>query len=145
MFNPTREEARRFFFDTWHKYSVKETLSALEGTALDIMLQHPEYHAMLANPDKYLTHDYLPEFGETNPFLHMSMHLAIEEQLSIDQPPGIRTHFQRLFEKCNSAHAAQHIVMDCLAEMIWQAQRNQSSPNAEFYLECMQLKATTTT
>ncbi len=141
MFNPTREETRRFFFDTWQKYSIKEQLSALEGTALDIVLQHPEYHVILANPDKYLTQDFLPEFGETNPFLHMSMHLAIEEQLSIDQPPGIRAHFQSLLEKCSGTHDAQHVAMDCLAEMIWQAQRNQSSPDATFYLDCLEQKA----
>lgn len=141
MFNPSREEARRFFFDTWRKYRINETLSGLEGTALDIILQHPEYHAMLSEPDKYIDRDYLPEFGETNPFLHMSMHLAIEEQLSIDQPPGIRAHFQRLLEKGGAAHDAQHIAIDCLAEMIWQAQRNQSSPDAAFYLACLEEKA----
>lgn len=141
MFNPSREEARRFFFETWRKYGIKQTLSGLEGTALDIILQHPEYHAMLSDPDKYLGQDYLPEFGETNPFLHMSMHLAIEEQLSIDQPPGIRAHFQRVLQKCGTPHDAQHISMDCLAEMIWQAQRNQSAPDAAFYLECLEQKA----
>ena len=140
MFNPSRAEARRFFFDTWRKYGAKETLSALEGTALEIILQHPEYHAMLSDPDNYLDRDYLPEFGETNPFLHMSMHLAIAEQLSINQPTGICDHFKNLLEQCGTAHDAQHITMDCLAEMIWQAQRDQSSPDAALYLECMQEK-----
>ncbi len=141
MFNPSRDEARRFFFDTWRKYQVKETLSGLEGTALDIILQHPEYHAMLSDPDKHMGRDFLPEFGETNPFLHMSMHLAIEEQLSIDQPQGIRSHYQSLQKKSSTAHDAQHIVMDCLAEMIWQAQRNQSAPDASVYLNCLVTKA----
>lgn len=141
MFNPSREEARQFFFDTWRKYGDKQTLSGLEGTALDIILQHPEYHAMLSDPDKYLGQDYLPEFGETNPFLHMSMHLAIEEQLSIDQPPGIRAHFQNLLEKCGATHDALHITMDCLAEMIWQAQRNQTGPDSELYFNCLKEKS----
>lgn len=143
MFEPSREEARRFFFDTWQKYRSNQILSGLEGTALDIMLQHPEYHPILSDPDKYLDRDYLPEFGETNPFLHMSMHLAIEEQLSIDQPIGIRAHFQHILEKCGEVHEARHLVMDCLAEMIWQAQRNQTVPDGALYLQCLADKAQT--
>ena len=71
-------------------------LSAMENMALEVILLHPEYHAMLDDAERYQNKDYLPEMGDTNPFLHMSMHIAIKEQLSIDQPPGIRQRFERL-------------------------------------------------
>lgn len=137
MFNPSRDQARQFFFDSWRKYQDKQALTSLESIALDIILRHPEYHAMLGNPERYLEHDYPPEFGETNPFLHMSLHLAIEEQLSIDHPPGIKGHYQQLLSKLGTTHDAQHAVMDCLAEMIWQAQRNNSAPDGTVYFNCL--------
>ncbi|HWI13021.1 MAG TPA: DUF1841 family protein, partial [Burkholderiales bacterium] len=85
MFNPSRDEARRFFFDTWSKYRSQAPLTDLEKVALQVILLHPEYHAILGDPDRYLDRDYTPEHGQLNPFLHLSLHLAIEEQLSIDQ------------------------------------------------------------
>ena len=137
MYNPSRDQARQFFFDAWRKYQDKQTLTSLESIALDIILHHPEYHAMLGNPERYLERDYPPEFGETNPFLHMSLHLAIEEQLSIDQPPGINGNYQQLLAKLGTTHDAQHAVMDCLAEMIWQAQRNNTAPDSTVYFNCL--------
>ena len=89
MFNPSRDEARRFFFDTWRKHKASETLTDLERMTLAIMLLHPEYQAILDAPERYLEREWLPEDGQTNPFLHLAMHLSIEEQLSIDQPSGI--------------------------------------------------------
>ena len=130
------------FFDTWRKYRTGEALTGIEALAIDVILQHPEYHALLDKPEQYLDRDYLPEQGETNPFLHMSIHLAIHEQLSIDQPFGVKIRYQSLLEKTGDAHAAQHEVMDCLAEMIWQAQRNQVPPDAALYLSCLDKKLT---
>ncbi len=137
MFNPSRDQARQFLFDAWRKYKTKQTLTPLESIALDIISNHPEYHTMLGNPERYLERDYPPEFGETNPFLHMSLHLAIEEQLSIDQPAGIKGHYNQLLTQLGSAHDAQHVVMDCLAEMIWQAQRQHAAPDSTVYLNCL--------
>ncbi|SFW27955.1 DUF1841 family protein [Nitrosovibrio sp. Nv17] len=137
MFDPTRAQARRFFFDTWRKYQQREVLSAMEGMALDVILLHPEYHALLDDMERYQDKDYLPEMGDTNPFLHMSMHLAIREQLSIDQPAGIHQRFERQLARTGDAHAATHRVMECLAEMIWQAQRSQSSFDAGIYFACL--------
>src|SRR5687768_13293128 len=137
MFNPSREQARQFFFDTWRKYQQQEMLSPMEDMALEVILLHPEYHAMLNDPERYQDKDYLPEMGNTNPFLHMSMHIAIKEQLSIDQPVGIRKRFERLLKLTRDEHAAMHEVMECLAEMIWQAQRNQSPFDASVYFECL--------
>jgi hypothetical protein len=137
MFNPSREQARLFFFDTWRKYRQREILSDMENMAIEVILLHPEYHAMLDDPGRYQDKDYLPETGDTNPFLHMGMHIAIGEQLSIDQPTGIRKRFERLLKLTGNEHDAAHQVMECLAEMIWQAQRNQSAFDASVYFECL--------
>ena len=137
MFNPSREQARQFFFDTWRKYRQREILSDMENMAVEVILLHPEYHAMLDDPGRYQDKDYLPEAGDTNPFLHMGMHIAIGEQLSIDQPTGIRKRFERLLKLTGNEHDAAHQVMECLAEMIWQAQRNQSAFDASVYFECL--------
>ena len=137
MFNPSREQARQFFFDTWRKYRQREILSDMENMAIEVILLHPEYHAMLDDPGRYQDKDYLPETGDTNPFLHMGMHIAIAEQLSIDQPIGIRKRFERLLKLIGNEHDAAHQVMECLAEMIWQAQRNQSAFDASVYFECL--------
>lgn len=142
MFSPSRAQARQFLFDTWRKYREGLPLTGLEGVALKVLLQHPEYHPMLADPEGYAERDYLPENGETNPFLHLSMHLAIEEQLSIDQPAGIKALYSRLLARCGEAHEAQHRVMDCLAETIWQAQRHQSAFDGALYLDCLRRRAT---
>ena len=137
MFNPSRDDARRFFFATWRKHQTHESLTDLERITLAILLAHPEYHAVLEQPEHYLTHDWHPEDGATNPFLHWSMHLSIEEQLSIDQPHGLRALYQRLCERYGEVHSAQHAVMDGLAEMIWQAQRSASEPDPTVYLNCL--------
>jgi hypothetical protein len=137
MFNPSRDQVRRFFFDVWAKYRAGHALVGAEQPALDAVLAHPEYHAILDQPDRYMERDYLPEFGETNPFLHLSMHLAIAEQLSVDQPPGIRSGYQRLLQQHGDAMAAQHAVMDCLAEMIWQVQRHGTAFDSSAYLRCL--------
>ncbi|HUP98128.1 MAG TPA: DUF1841 family protein, partial [Usitatibacter sp.] len=88
IFNPTRDQAREFLFELWEKHSAGAPLTPLESIAIGIVLEHPEYQAMLADRERYLDREWKPEGGETNPFLHMQMHLAIEEQVSIDQPPG---------------------------------------------------------
>jgi hypothetical protein len=138
MFNPSRDQARRFFFDAWEKHQSNRPLTPLEGMAVDLVLCHPEYHAILANPDRYLDQDFLPENGETNPFLHLQLHLAVEEQLSIDQPAGILGHYHRLLAREGDAMAAQHHLMECLAETLWQAQLHGTAPDAAVYLSCLQ-------
>ncbi|MDD5403268.1 MAG: DUF1841 family protein [Sulfuricella sp.] len=137
MFNPSRDQARQFFFDTWLKYGQHQPLSQLEAMALEILLRHPEYHALLNAPERYLERDYQPEQGESNPFLHLSLHLAVAEQLSIDQPAGIKGRYQKLLEQGSDPHHAQHQLMECLGEMIWQSQRNRSAPDAMVYFTCL--------
>jgi hypothetical protein len=137
MYQPTRDQARQLFFDTWNKYRQHKIVSGMEDVALEVILLHPEYQDMLDDPDQFLDKDYSPERGVTNPFLHMSMHMAIKEQLSINQPVGIVDQFNRLLKNTGNEHDATHQMMECLAEMIWQAQRNQTAPDATIYFECL--------
>lgn len=141
MFTPSRDQARQFLFDAWGKYRRGEPLADLEQLAVGILLEHPEYHRVLDQPERYLEQEYFPEAGETNPFLHVSMHLAIEEQLSIDQPPGIRALFLALAQKTGSRHDAMHVAMECLAEMLWQAQRGGVAPDPALYLGCLESRS----
>ena len=140
IFNPTRDQAREFLFDLWEKHRAGAPLTALETMAIGIVLEHPEYQAMLGDRERYLERDWKPEGGETNPFLHMQMHLAIEEQVSIDQPPGIRAAVGALARKHGNEHDARHDVMDCLAEVIWNAQRHGTAFDNEAYLDCLRRK-----
>ncbi len=137
MFNPTRDQVRQFFFDTWDKYRKGAALAGLDQVAIGVILLHPQYHPLLDHPERYQDRDYLPESGDTNPFLHMSMHLAIEEQLSIDQPPGIKAEFTRIAAKRGDRHDACHQVMECLGEMMWRAQRDGAELDAATYLDCL--------
>lgn len=137
FFNPSRDEARQFLFETWRKRRAAEILMPLEDLAAQLIAKHPEYFAIFENVERYMEREYLPEQGETNPFLHLMMHLAIEEQISIDQPPGIRAHFVRLTRQFESEHDAQHRMMECLSEMIWQAQRHKTQPDPAVYLGCL--------
>ena len=137
MFQPSREQARLFFFDTWKKYRNGEALSALEQIAFRVIGLHPEYHPLLDEAERNLGRDFAPEDGAINPFLHLALHLAIEEQLSIDQPPGIRAQFDRMALSTGSEHEAKHALLECLAETIWQAQRAGGPPDQALYLACL--------
>ena len=141
MFNPGRDEVRRFFADTWGKYRRGEPLAGLETTALEVILLHPEYHALLEDPERSVAQDFTPDGGGLNPFLHLSLHLAIEEQLSIDQPQGIRSRYGALLAKSGSEHDAKHAVLECLGETIWEAQRANRPPDEHAYLQCLSRKA----
>lgn len=144
MFNPSREQARDFLFDAWRKFRAAEPLTGMESVAVEVISLHPEYHAMLEDRDrfleKYRDRDYPPEFGETNPFLHLGMHIAIREQVSIDQPAGVRQHHAALGKKYGSTLNGEHEMMDCLGEMIWHAQRHKTAPDARIYLDCLARK-----
>jgi hypothetical protein len=138
VFTPSRDEARRFLIDAWGKCRAGQPLSALEQVAAGIIALHPEYHPMLEKPEAGIARDWAPEDGGSNPFLHLSLHLAIAEQLSIDQPPGIRAHFERLRATRAGEHAALHAVLECLGEVIWHAQRHGTPPDATLYLACLE-------
>jgi hypothetical protein len=137
MFAPTREQARAFFFETWRRYKAAEPLDGLQATALQVLLLHPEYHAILDQPERYADADWTPDSGMLNPFLHLSLHLAVQEQLSIDQPSGVRQGFERLRDRLGNEHEALHAVVECLGETVWQAQRHARPPDESMYLDCL--------
>lgn len=139
MFNPSREDVRAFFAETWRKHQTRQVLTPLETMAAQWMREHPEYSDDLATGGQ---RNYSVEAGATNPFLHLSMHLAIDEQVSIDQPAGIRDACLRLARKLDSMHAAHHAIMECLGEMLWTAQRAGAPPDGAAYVECVKKRAT---
>ena len=138
MFSPSRDEVRETFFAAWRKYRAGEPLAGIETLVLDVVLRHPEYHEMLEHPERYRERDYTDEL---NPFLHLSLHVALEEQLSIDQPPGIASRFQALLEGFQDRHEALHQALECLAETVWRAQRERAAPDAAAYLDCLAARA----
>jgi hypothetical protein len=142
MFNPSREQVRNFFIQAWRKRRAGEALSALESIAVDIIALHPEYHRVLEDPAA-IDREFSPDDGQINPFLHLSLHLAIEEQLSIDQPPGIRAALASLQLRRGDRHAALHEVLECLGETVFNAQRHNAPPDGAAYLECVRRRAST--
>ncbi|KAB2922074.1 MAG: DUF1841 family protein [Dechloromonas sp.] len=140
MFNPSREQVRRFFCDAWRKHQERLPLVGAEVAAADLAARHAEYHPLLADPEGALDKEWTPEGGQMNPFLHLSLHLAIHEQLSIDQPPGIRAAFERLVSRMDR-HDAEHILLEKLAETVWQAQRNGGQLDAAAYVEAVRRQA----
>jgi hypothetical protein len=138
MFTPSRDEARRFLAAAWERYRAGAPLTGLEAMAAQIVAQHPEYHAVLEDAPRHLERDYRPEDGGVNPFLHLSLHLAVAEQLGIDQPPGIRAHFERLVRARGDEHAALHALLECLGEVLWSAQRHGTPPDPAIYLACLE-------
>ncbi|THF66953.1 DUF1841 family protein [Pseudothauera nasutitermitis] len=136
MFNPTRDQVRSFFIESWRKQRAAEPLTAMESMAVDIIGLHPEYHAVLEDPEA-IQREFSPDDGQINPFLHLSLHLAIEEQLSIDQPPGIRAATATLQLARGNRHDALHEVLECLGETMFNAQRNNTQPDGTAYLACI--------
>lgn len=142
MFTPSQHDVRRFFCAAYRKHRLGEPLSPMDAIAADWIAEHPEYHAELADEAAALAAVYSVEDGRTNPFLHLSMHLTIVEQVSIDQPHGIRQAVELLAAKRGSLHAAHHEVMDCLGEMIWASQRSGLPPDPHSYLDQVRRRAT---
>jgi hypothetical protein len=134
MFNPSRDQVRQFFCAAWRKHRERLPLVGAELAAADLAARHPEYHALLDDPDSALAGEWTPEGGQMNPFLHLSLHLAIHEQVSIDQPPGIRAAFDTLRAKMEP-HDAEHVLLECLGETIWRAQREGGQMDAADYVD----------
>ena len=138
MFSNNRTELRKVFYDCWKLKQDGQALDALQQMITGVIEQHPEYHSLLEK-DANIDRDYHPAEGETNPFLHMSMHLALIEQISTNRPDGIRNCHQKLTQSLGSPHEAEHRMMDCLAEAIWQAQRNNTMPDEASYMICLRI------
>ncbi|HSR62543.1 MAG TPA: DUF1841 family protein [Gammaproteobacteria bacterium] len=132
-----RETSRRFFIEVWKKHRAGRPLEAMESLVRDIILEHPEYHSLLERDEDALAGEFTPDRGETNPFLHMGMHITLREQVATDRPPGIRAIYTRLLEKFSGQHNLEHRMMECLGEVLWTAQRNNSLPDETAYLESL--------
>ena len=142
MFNPSQEDVRRFFCGVVAKSRAGEPMDALETLASQWLEAHPEYADELGDVEAALARHYDGSDGRTNPFLHLSMHLSISEQCSIDQPRGIRQARELLAARRNSLHDAHHEAMECLGQMLWESQRSGRPPDANAYVECVQRRAT---
>ena len=143
MFAPSQNDVRTFFCEAYQKHLASSAvLSPMDALAVDWIAQHPEYHAELADLPAARAAVYDVEAGRTNPFLHLSMHLSISEQASIDQPSGIRQAVELLAAKRGSLHEAHHEVMECLGEMVWASQRSGLPPDGLAYLEAVRKRAT---
>lgn len=142
MFSPSQHDVRTFFCEAYQKQREGAVMTPLETVAADWIADHPEYHAELADLPSALAAVYEVEAGRTNPFLHLSMHLSISEQVGIDQPRGIKQAYELLRARRGSAHEAQHEVMECLGEMVWASQRSGLPPDGERYIACVRARAT---
>lgn len=137
MFGQNRDELRRFFVTSWQKHQARQPLQPLERLVAQIVESHPEYHAQIQR-DGQLDRDFSPQQGETNPWLHMGMHVTLGEQLGADRPSGIRAIHRQLASRLGDSHSAEHAMMDCLGLILWEAQREARAPDEAAYLACLQ-------
>ncbi|MDX1654278.1 MAG: DUF1841 family protein [Candidatus Competibacteraceae bacterium] len=137
MFGNDRNQMRRFFYEVRRKQQTGQPLGDLERLVGEVIERHPEYHNLLVDPQDNLDRDYSPELGG-NPFLHMGMHIAIQEQLSIDRPAGILEIYQALCQRLGDSHRAEHQMMEVLGEILWQAQSSNAPPDEQRYWERLQ-------
>jgi hypothetical protein len=142
LMQPSQADVRRFFCGVYSKARAGRPLEPLEAIASGWIDEHPEFHAELADVDTALGTMHQAGEGQTNPFLHLSMHLSVSEQCSIDQPRGIRQAVELLAHRCNSLHDAHHGVMECLGKMVWESQRAGRPPDGDAYIDCVQMHAT---
>ena len=133
-----RAELRSVFFHAWERFKQQLPLEGAESLVVQVALRHPEYQEILEHPEAYREHDYLPDAGAVNPFLHLGLHIALEEQIELDRPLGIRAQYQRLCLATGDNHQAQHRLIDCLAETLWQAGRTGMTPDESSYLQCIE-------
>ena len=137
LFSQNRQQLRSMYADAWQKARAGKPLSPLEAQIAAVVEQHPEYHAAVADVDA--DRDYPPEAGQTNPFLHMGLHLSLREQVATDRPAGIAAIHAALMARDTAGngdpHAVEHRMIDCLAETLWQAQRDGEPPDERRYLE----------
>ncbi|MCU7844538.1 MAG: DUF1841 family protein [Candidatus Thiodiazotropha sp. (ex Monitilora ramsayi)] len=137
MFGGERDQMRRVFFESWRKLQAGEAMEPLEQMVSSVVKAHPEYHPLLSDKETGLSKEFQPEGGETNPFLHMAMHISLLEQISTDRPPGIADLYQRLCKRLGDTHDAEHQLMECLGRMLWEAQSANRMPDEQAYLDCI--------
>jgi Domain of unknown function (DUF1841) len=133
--NQSRDQLRRVYIEAWRKRREGLPIEPLEAQVADVIALHPEYHAALESSDDALDRDYTPQGGQSNPFLHMGLHLAVRDQIATDRPAGIRKAFQTVAAHLGSEHEAEHRIIECLAEAMWEAQRSGRPPDEAAYLQ----------
>jgi len=138
MFGNDRAAMRKVFTEAWRRRLAGEPLDALQQMISEVVAQHPEYHRLIEQPESALQHEFHPDQGQSNPFLHMGMHISLLEQVATDRPAGIAATHSRLSRKVGDTHEAEHQMMECLGLMLWQAQRAGTMPDEKAYLECLQ-------
>lgn len=137
LFGQNRDQLRRFYVETWRKFQQKELLQPLEAMIADVIALHPEYHALLEDEEKAIEKEFSAESGQGNPFMHMGMHLGLREQVGTDRPAGIKAIHSALTLKTGDIHEAEHKMMECLGQAMWEAQQSGMPPNEQNYLECL--------
>jgi hypothetical protein len=137
IYGQNREAMREVFFSAWRKHREQRPLEGIESLIVAVALRHPEYHQLLEQPERHRDSDYHAELGQANPFLHLAMHISLEEQLAMNQPAGIRERYIALVRHTTDEHEAQHRAMDCLGEIMWHAQRDGAPPSEQAYLDCL--------
>ncbi len=136
FYSPNRHALRQKFFDAYNKFNDKKPLESVETIILSVIQAHPEYAEIFSKQAYYLSKDYSVEMGESNPFLHMSSHIGLHEQLSTNRPKGITAVYQSLIKAAKlSVHDVEHVMMEIMMEMLWQAQRNNTQPDDKLYLK----------
>lgn len=135
MFGNDRDSLRRYYGAVWRKASAGQPLEPLEQLIAAVIGEHPEYQPVVTEIETALDREYLPEMGQTNPFLHMGMHIAIREQIHSGRPNGILDLYHRLCQRAGAAHTAEHWMMECLGETLWEARRADREPDEQSYLE----------
>jgi hypothetical protein len=136
IFGQDRNEIRKMYSDAWKKRCDGLPMTPLELQIATVVDLHPEYHPDVTAED--MDREYTPDGGKTNPFLHMGLHLGIREQVATNRPPGIASTLSSLTKICGDAHTAEHQMIDCLAETLWEAQSQNSAPDEQKYLERLQ-------
>ena len=137
LFGSDRDQLRQMWIDAWQNHKRGQTLIPLHQELVNIIEKHPEYISVLEAAGTALGREYLPEMGETNPFLHMAMHISIQEQLSTKRPTGIEQLYQSMLNKNKDPHATEHLMMECLGKMLWEAQSHNKMPDENDYLDCL--------
>jgi len=137
MITQDRDQLRHYYLTCWQKKLAGETLNELEEQVSEVIAEHPEYHEVLQDPELAIAQEYPADAGETNPFLHMSLHIGLQEQVVTDRPAGIRQIYQQMIAR-SGVHQAEHQMMHLLIESLWMAQRNETAPDEKIYLEGLQ-------
>ena len=137
LFGQNRDALRRFYVETWRKYRAQLPMQPLEALVAEVIALHPEYHTLLEDEEQALSQEFSAESGQANPFMHMGMHLGLREQIATRRPSGIEAVHERLAGRLGDAHEAEHLMMECLGQAMWEAQRSGLPPDEGAYLECL--------